>query len=288
MIEYSACETYPKASITPPPVPSHAPIQALQELEHFCIQGDLERFQSTLNSSSIGDSLYDSNIVNLPGVMIQAIKLGRTCFVKELLRREVPLFPVYIYEAVKTKTNAKDILEILFENGWDINHPMGAMDPPILSNALDDLEMTTWLLDHGADPNRRCNIDFTPLSYAVEHASLSIISLLLNRGGDVTKGQVLHHAISRDSDAVEVLKLLIAQGAPINGIMYQDHQPSWDMYFFMGETPLHKAVFFRKIDVIHYLLGEGADLDVKDARSRTAIQCADEDIRREITGWSRY
>ncbi|KAJ5399233.1 hypothetical protein N7465_009722, partial [Penicillium sp. CMV-2018d] len=271
--------------ITPPPVPSHAPIQALQDLEHFCIQGDLERFQSTLNGSSIGDSLHDSNIVKLSGVMIQAIKLGRTCFVKELLCHEVPLFPRYINEAIKTKANAKDILEILFENGWDINHPMGAMDPPILSNALDDLEMTTWLLDHGADPNRRCNIDCTPLSYAVEHAALPIVSLLLNRGGDVTKGQVLHHAVARDSDAMEVLKLLIAQGAPINGIMYQNHQPSWDMYFFMGETPLHKAVFFRKIDVIHYLLREGADLNVKDVRGRTAIQCAGEDIRREIIGW---
>lgn len=42
----------------------------------------------------------------------------------------VPLFPVYIYETIKTKTNAKDILEILFENGWDINHPMGPNGPP--------------------------------------------------------------------------------------------------------------------------------------------------------------
>lgn len=132
MTEYSACITYPKASITPPPTPSHAPIQALQDLERFCIQGNPERFQSTINSSSIGGSLHHSNTVNLSGVMIQAIKLGRTCFVKELLRYGVPLFPVYIHEAIKTKTNAKDILEILFENGWDINHPMGAMDPPIL------------------------------------------------------------------------------------------------------------------------------------------------------------
>ncbi|KGO70384.1 hypothetical protein PITC_014970 [Penicillium italicum] len=218
--------------------------------------------------------------------MIQAIKLGRTCFVKELLRHEVPLLPIYVHEAIQTKTNAKDILQSLLENGWGLNQPMGPMHPPILSNALDNIEITTWLLDHGANPNRRCNIDFTPLSYAVEHASLPIVNLLLNRGGDVTKGQVLHHAVARDSDAVEVLKLLIDQGAPINGIMYQDHQPSWDMYFFMGETPLHKAVFLRKIDVIHYLLEEGADPNVKDVRNRTALQCADEDIRSEITEWS--
>ena len=76
MTEYSACTTYPKASIAPPPAPSHAPIQVLGR---FCIQGNLERFQSTLNSSSIGRSLYHSNnTVNLSGAMIQAIKLGRT------------------------------------------------------------------------------------------------------------------------------------------------------------------------------------------------------------------
>ncbi|CAI7579169.1 unnamed protein product [Penicillium glandicola] len=288
MIAHSANETYPKASITPPPIPPHAPIQTLQELEQFCIQGDLERFQSLLNSSSIGASSHESNIVNLSGVMIQAIQLGRTCFVKELLRHEVPLFPLYIHEAIRTKTNAKDVLETILENGWDINRPMGLMDPPILSNALDNFEMANWLLDCGADPNRRCHIDFTPLSYAVEHASLPIISLLLSRGGDVAKGQVLHHAVARDSDEVEVLKLLIGRGAPINGIMYQDHEPSWNMNFFMGETPLHKAVFFRKIGVIHYLLGEGADPKIKDVRNRTAIQCADEDIRREITEWPRY
>ncbi|KAJ5513954.1 hypothetical protein N7463_003506 [Penicillium fimorum] len=282
MISYTASGTYPRDSTTSPPVPPHA-IQVLQELGQFCIQGDLERFKQTLNSSLIS---HDSNIFYLSGVMIEAIKLGRACFVEELLRHEVPLSPLYIYEVINTKTNTKEVLETFLENGWDINQPMSGMDPPVLSNALDDLEMAIWLLDHGADPNRQCSIDFTPLSYAVEHASLPVISLLLNRGGDVTKGQVLHHAVARNSDTVEVLRLLIAHGAPINGIMYQDHQTSWNLYFFMGETPLHKAVYLRKIDVIHYLLEEGADPNIKDVRSRTAIQCADEEIRRQITAWS--
>ncbi|KAJ5347037.1 uncharacterized protein N7506_000290 [Penicillium brevicompactum] len=218
--------------------------------------------------------------------MVQVIKTGRTCFVKELLRHGLPILPVYVYEA--TKAHAKGILGSFLENGWDINQPMGPMHPPILSNALDNLEMTTWLLEHGADPNRRCDIDFTPLSHAVEHASLPIVNLLLSRGGDVTKGQVLHHAVARESDTVAVLKLLIARGAPINAIMYRDHQPSWNMNFFMGETPLHKAVFLRKIDVIHYLLSQGADLNVRDVRNRTVTQCADEYLQREITKNPRY
>ncbi|KAJ5163761.1 uncharacterized protein N7500_005591 [Penicillium coprophilum] len=281
MVVYTSNKTYPRASITPP-IPPYA-IQALQELEQLCIQDDLERFKQTLNSSYIS---HGFNIAYLSALMIQAIKLGRTCFVKELLRQKMLLSPLYIHEAIKTKENTKEILGSFLENGWDINQPMSRMDPPILSNALNDLEMTTWLLDHGADPNRRCSIDFTPLSCAVEHASLPVVCLLLNRGGDVTKGQVLHHAVARNSDTVEVLKLLIVRGAPINGIMYQDHRPSWDMYFFMGETSLHKAVYLRKTDVIRYLLEQGADPNIKDAGDQTVIQRADEEIQRVITEWS--
>jgi ankyrin repeat protein len=60
------------------------------------------------------------------------------------------------------------------------------------------------------------------------------------------------------------------------------------MNFFMGETPLHKAVFLRKIDVIHCLLSEGADLNIRDVRNRTVTQCADEYLRRELTNSSQY
>lgn len=57
--------------------------------------------------------------------------------------------------------------------------------------------MALWLLDYGADPNKQCSIDLTPLSYAVEQASLPTVKQLLDRGGDVHKGQLLHHAVER-------------------------------------------------------------------------------------------
>ncbi|KAJ6185950.1 hypothetical protein N7519_007251 [Penicillium mononematosum] len=38
-----------------------------------------------------------------------------------------------------------------------------------------DEQMTSWLLDHGANPNKRCEIDCTPLSYAVQLAPISVI-----------------------------------------------------------------------------------------------------------------
>lgn len=142
--------------------------------------------------------------------------------------------------------------------------------------------MTTWLLDHGADPNARCDIDYTPLSYAVRYADFPIIYLLLHRRGDIRKGQLVHHAIYRESDTVQVVKALIDWGAPLNSLMYQDDQASQNMFPFMVETPLHTAVALKRGDVIHYLISRGADVNIKNFKGQTVMQCADEHTRREI------
>ena len=142
--------------------------------------------------------------------------------------------------------------------------------------------MTTWLLDRGADPNARCDIDYTPLSYAVKYADLPTIDLLLRRGGDVRKGQLVHNAICRESHTLKVVKDLIERGAPLNSLMYQDHQASWDMFPFMRESPLHTALALKRDDVIQYLVSKGANVNIKDCKGQTIMQCADEDTRRHI------
>lgn len=130
MIVYFASENYPRAGSLTPPIPTQMPVQLLQELGHSCIEGDLERFRRSLDTSFIGSDSHDSNTFHLSGVMSQAIKLGRTCFVKELLRHGLTILPAYAYEAIKT--NQKDVLEVFLENGWDINQPMGPLHPPVL------------------------------------------------------------------------------------------------------------------------------------------------------------
>lgn len=130
MIAYSASENYPRAGALTPPVSPRVSNQTLQDLRQFCIKADFDGFKKTLDSNSLGSDFHDPDIFYMPGVMVQAIKLGRTCFVKELLCRGLPLSPIYVYEALKVR--AKDILGSLLENGWDINQPMGLMLPPIL------------------------------------------------------------------------------------------------------------------------------------------------------------
>lgn len=142
--------------------------------------------------------------------------------------------------------------------------------------------MTTWLLDHGADPNARCHIDYTPLSYAVRYADLPTIDLLLRRGGDIKKGQLVHNAVYRESDTIKVMKGLIDRGAPFNSLMYQDDQASRHMFPFMVETPLHAAVALKRGDIIRYLVSKGADANIKNFKGQTVMQCADEHTREII------
>ncbi|EED11695.1 hspc200, putative [Talaromyces stipitatus ATCC 10500] len=219
----------------------------------------------------ISRTCCDFDICDFHAIMIEAINRADVQFIKELLDHGLPMDSLYALEAVGAKR--KDALEVFLKNGWDVNQPISELKPPILGYA--DEEMAGWLLDHGADPNRQCFIDLTPLSLAVETAHISVIQLMLRRGGDTQKGQLLHHAIERNSDNLAVLSLLIENGADINAIMYNEHYPSQALYYFMGlGTALHKAAELGKVDIVRYLISEGADLNIRDANGRTALECA--------------
>ena len=64
----------------------------------------------------------------------------------------------------------------------------------IESYVVDNHELVHWFLDQGADQNGRSKIATTCLSHAVRDASMETIKLMFERGGDVTKGALLHHA----------------------------------------------------------------------------------------------
>ncbi|KAJ5191278.1 uncharacterized protein N7498_010263, partial [Penicillium cinerascens] len=253
-----------------PHIPTQTPPTMLKKMHALCASGDIQEFWEILDLPRSFPDGFD--ICDLSAIMIEAIKRNSVLFVKELLHRGMPVDPLYALEAIKVK--AKDILETFLGNGWDINQPMSELKPPVLGYTVTDEEMTAWLLDHKADPNRQCVIDLTPLSLAVESAPISVIRLILSRGGDVRKGQLLHHAIERQSDAIDVLNLLIEKGAPINATVYEDY-PSWALFPFMGlGTPLHRALERRRGDVARYLISKGANQNTKDAQGRVPLECA--------------
>src|SRR5689334_5827022 len=95
-----------------------------------------------------------------------------------------------------------------------------------LSTSDDD--MIHWFLAHGADPNARCDSDLAPTSFAMYNASLNMIERLFDHEAAVHHGQLLHHAVLRDSpDAVQLVRWLIDRGAVANEIKYATDKPSY-------------------------------------------------------------
>ena len=137
-------------------------------------------------------------------------------------------------------------------------------------------ETTRWFLNHGSNPNSRCDRDITPLSVAVDKASLSTIRLMLQYGGDTRNGQLLHFAMERAfPDQLVVIDMLISFGAPLNTRMFEDDPRSWleNKYYGLG-TPLHKAVDRGNAAAAAHLLWRGASCEKLDTVGRTALDIA--------------
>jgi ankyrin repeat protein len=127
-------------------------------------------------------------------------------------------------------------------------------------------------------------MDLMPMSYAVQDAAPDLIRDLLDRGGDVHKGELLQHAVERPTDAIEVLGILLDRGAPLNDIMYQHHRQSASMCILPRGTPLHTAASLGKADTVRYLLRRGADPTILNNKRRTAQACAEEEGHADVAG----
>lgn len=137
-------------------------------------------------------------------------------------------------------------------------------------------EMTRWSLDHDADPNARCDLDITPFSIAIQKASLTTIKLILQGGGDIRKGQLLHFAIGRTQlDQLAIIDTQIASGAVVNARMFENDPPSWLESRLLGMgTPLHEAAELGHATTVAHLLHYGPDVKMVDSFGRTALDVA--------------
>jgi ankyrin repeat protein len=158
-----------------------------------------------------------------------------------------------------------------------ILHDIFGTISPRNSHVLDDESLVRWLLDHGADPNARCDWDITPMSRAVSRASLPTIRLLFEHGGSVRHGQLLHFVANRkESDVTGIVDLLLDLGASLHELQYRDDKVSWAENKRLGlGTPLHGAIQLENKDLVFHLLKRGADPMIKDSLGRTAIVLAE-------------
>lgn len=156
----------------------------------------------------------------------------------------------------------------------DLEQPASTVDKYSVAFSTDDVQVSNWLLDRGADPNKRCILDLTPLPNAMTGASMSFIKTLFEeRDADPTKGQLLHHTVVRRSDdAQELVRFLLEKGVPVNKIKYEDDKQSFETRESWGlGTPLHRAAELGELAIVRCQLDAGADLSTLDTREKKAI-----------------
>jgi hypothetical protein len=150
-----------------------------------------------------------------------------------------------------------------------------------------DYDTVKYYLDQGVSANAREYQNHSPLHWAVTNNRVEIVKLLIERGADVRakydddEHTVLHMAMLHPSK--ELAQVLIEHGANIN---------AKDTF---GYTPLHIALLQQSapyqrsphsyfglagkqeqvsIELLEYLLQQGADVNARSETGMTAIQIA--------------
>ncbi|KAF2753939.1 ankyrin [Pseudovirgaria hyperparasitica] len=221
--------------------------------------------------------LFDSLLVAMAKQNIELIQY--------LLDEKISELSSFLFVAAVRSRKYK-VLNLFLGLGWDINTPRGRGEASALSIPISqgDWEMVRWLLDHGADPNSRCDYDLTPMSDAILRAPLELIDYLFSRGANQNFGQLLHWAVIRDKpDALEVVRRLVELGVPINEVKYANDPKGFRARIGFGlGTPLHRAAEFGKVDIVKYLLEVGADPLKLDTKSKTPRYWAEMDNLNDV------
>ncbi|KAK2768255.1 hypothetical protein FQN54_000107 [Arachnomyces sp. PD_36] len=208
-----------------------------------------------------------------------AVEDGSIDRVTQLLDQGVSMIMGHF--VIATRLKHYGILETFISRGWDINTDVSGSIPSVLFYAFEDMKLLKWLLDHGADPNKRCRQrDCTSLSLAVREGPLDAIRLLLQNGGSVQHGQLLHYASIRDkADNLQVLEFIYGSDpelsdSRINKLLDEDY-PEFAMNERAGlGTPLHFAALSGSLGMVRFLKGKGADSSIRDPYGRTPISYA--------------
>lgn len=147
------------------------------------------------------------------------------------------------------------------------------------SNENNTIEIISYLLEHGADPNlsgTEPGKDDPPLQHACENLSVDISKLLVENGADVNKSsvglrgtpliatclRVYTQEESEGKNAEELIHYLLGKGADINGT-----HSRWGCVFGV-------ASMFMKPEIVNLLLEKGASIHTQDFCGRLPIHLA--------------
>ncbi|KAH6774261.1 K+ transporter 1 [Perilla frutescens var. frutescens] len=140
-----------------------------------------------------------------------------------------------------------------------------------LAAANGSLECVLLLLDHGADPNKRDSEGNVPLWDAMQGGHESVIKVLVDNRATLASGDVGQFAcFASEQNNIALLKEIIKFGGDVTSLSSS------------GTTALHTAVSEDKLEVVNFLIEQGADIDKPDAHGWTARALANHKGNQEI------
>ncbi|RSL48079.1 hypothetical protein CEP54_013101 [Fusarium duplospermum] len=190
-----------------------------------------------------------------------------------------------LWEACNSLTASIDMLELLMNNGAELN-PLSQSQTPLMAAARKGrLECLKYLVDHGADVHRADFAVYSPLSEAARGGSLECVRWLLDKGAEIDWRDTFGESALFEAAAAghfEVADFLLDQGAAASGSGWKGRTvlslclpsmttmrkvlgrcPDTDIKEDNGLAPIHQAALGRKADAIDVLLEFKADVDIE-------------------------
>jgi ankyrin repeat protein len=150
------------------------------------------------------------------------------------------------------------IIELLIENGANVNYIIRNKNKSILAYAIEigELEVVKHLVKCGADINHKNEEGVSILEEAINHLKWEIFKFLILynvnncMSGEIYDKEIVEKVISNNK--LDVLKFLVTNNLNINTT---DNE---------GNTPLAYAIKAKSIEIVKYLIENGANIHHKN------------------------
>ncbi|KAF5710350.1 ankyrin repeat domain-containing protein [Fusarium mundagurra] len=277
----------------PPPLPgcstsvqvSRAENHSNESVRPFMVACDKGLLDKVKAWTEDGERIEELQQLGLQDGLVYAARANHIEVVRYLLdERWTPLNGEVVREACDNLS--LPLFELCVQHGYHPNQQIPSRDGHIgvaLNHCVQDVDITRFLLEHGADPDLAPFKDgrlhdwgekATPpmdrtsglaLDLAVEKSPMIVVQMLLEHGAHPQYSRPLHGAIKRlhchsipdaQTDWRPLMEMALRYGAEINARTYS------------GGTALSRAVHLENWEIVEFLIEKGADPFVKCPASK--------------------
>ncbi|XP_052238609.1 transient receptor potential cation channel subfamily A member 1 homolog [Dreissena polymorpha] len=208
---------------------------------------------------------------NTPFVL--AVGAGKTKFIQFLIKKGADINVSNNMRMTPLHLAAIDgdvqIMEILVEKGAKIDVMNQEQQTPLHKACThNSVACIEYLLKKGANKEAKDFENFTPLALAVVHGHVRVVQMLLAAGSDVTvedKNDSTLVFLAAEENKLDVLKVLMTT-PKIKELI--NHRDEWN------NSPLHVASQNGHVNVVKFLIENGAMVTLKNDREQTPIHLA--------------